>query len=304
MSNTAPPFITADRVAAALQPAPLIAQMTRALAAFSTGTAAQPLRSATPLSSTDGVMLSMPARFETIAAVKVVTFCPANADKGMHTHHAVITVLSADTGVPIATLDGTLITTLRTAAASAAAAQALRDTAPEKIAVIGAGVQGGAHIRAFRHLYPDARFVVTSRTADNARALARAEGATFAETVDQATKDAGIVIAATSAKSPVLFDRHLADGALAISVGAPLPGWRELDDSVLAHGVIADSIDGSNAECGDLLSTNRQAEFEIGAIIAGTAPRPTGRVTVFKSGGLAVEDAAAAALVLQAEGLL
>ena len=298
----APPFIPAETVARALTPDALIDQMARALIAFSDGSAPQPLRSSTPLDG-DGVMLSMPARFGDIAAVKVVTFCPGNADLGLHTHHAVIVALTADTGIPIAMIDGTLVTTLRTAAASAAAARGVVDQA-NRIAIIGAGVQGRAHIDAFRHLFPDAQIVVTSRTAANAQALAADTGAEFAETVDAATRDAQIVIACTSARAPVLFDHHIADGALVVSVGAPLPGWRELDGGLLAHGVMADSVAGCNAESGDLLATERQADVEMGAVLAGTASAPRGRVQIFMSGGLAVEDAAAAELILRAQGLL
>lgn len=296
------PFIGEPEIRAALRTGPLVDAMADALIAFSRGEVEQPVRTATPLPGEDAVMLTKPA-VAALAAVKVVTLVPGNAARGLPTHQALVLAFDPETGAPLAVLEGTSITEIRTAAASAAGARGLLARVPRRMAVIGSGVQARSHVRVFRETFGALDVALWSPTEANARAAAEETGATCAESAEAACAGADIVIAATSSATPAVADAWLDAGTLVVSVGAPLKQWRELDDALMRRPLYVDSRAAALAESGDVIATGAEPVAEIGAVLAGDAAADRDVTRVFKSGGLAVEDAAAAKLVLDALGV-
>jgi thiomorpholine-carboxylate dehydrogenase len=237
--------------------------------------------------------------------VKTVTFFAGNAELGIHTHMAVIELLSRTTGEPLALMDGRLITEMRTAAVSAVALDALGGPAVRSLGILGSGVQARSHIRAFRLVRPGITDVrIWSRTAENARKLAAVSGAR-ATTIEEAA-GADVVLAATASPEPVLMGRWLKPGALVISVGAVGAGIRELDDeTVQVSFIVAESRQAAERESGDIILSGSRVQAEIGQILANPAgvSIPHGSRILFKSVGMAVEDLAAAKLVWEARAV-
>lgn len=295
--------------------------MARALAAFSTGGVLQPVRQALAIEPHAGYLGLMPAHLRPGAGgagealgAKAVTFYTANAARGIPTHMAVILLWDARTGALLAIMDGRLITEVRTAATSAAAAKALARPEAGVLALLGAGVQGRSHLEAFRQVRAIREVRVWSRTPANAEALVREAGAgglaaRGCRTAEEAVRGADLLVTATSSPTPVLQGRWVSPGAHITAVGAPRPDWRELDaDAVARARVFVDSRAGALAESGDLLLALKEGAIEeghiageIGEVLAGrlggrTAPQ---EITLFKSLGMAAEDVAAAAFVYQ-----
>src|SRR5256885_7607993 len=125
----------------------LIPAIADALAALSSGRVVQPVRSVLPVAPHRGFFAVMPAYGGALGA-KLVTFYPQNV--GVHTHHAVIVLFKAETGEPLAVMDGRLITEMRTAAASAVATQRLARTDAAGLGVLGSRVQAKSHLAALR----------------------------------------------------------------------------------------------------------------------------------------------------------
>src|SRR6266581_13657 len=132
-----------------LQYQDLIPAIAQALAALSAGKGVQPVRSVLPVAPHQGFFAVMPAYAGALGA-KLVTFYPKNV--GIHTHHAVIVLFKAETGEPLAVMDGRLITEMRTAAASAVATQRLARVDASVLAILGSGVQAKSHLAALRHV--------------------------------------------------------------------------------------------------------------------------------------------------------
>src|SRR5262249_18766283 len=134
---------------------------------------------------------------------------------------------------------------------------------------------------------------------ENARRLADEIGATVMPAED-AVRGADVIVTVTNAAEPILRGAWLKPGALVNAVGAVGAKRRELDDDAMRGAVIVDSREAALKESGGLLLANAGIYAELGELLAGTKPKPQAEVTVFKSLGLAVEDLAAAKLVLQA----
>ena len=276
--------------------------MSDVLADFSAGRCVQPVRTTIPVTEHGGYLYVMPARTRTGLGVKLVTLYPGNV--GLPTHHATVLLFDPSTGAELATLDGSSITALRTAAVSAVAVDRLADPAASTLAILGTGVQAASHldalrrVRAFRHV----------RTWSPHRAAAFAashEGVIAAETAEAATQGADVIVTVTTAREPILRGDWLRPGTLVVAVGAPRPDWRELDDTLVAASrLVVDSRAAAEAESGDIIrgiELGNVIAAELGEVIAGTAPghEDATAIVVFKSLGLAVEDVAAAELVLR-----
>ncbi len=303
-------------VRALLPMADAIDLMADALRAFSTGQVVQPVRLAMLVERPGGYLGLMPAYLRTSGqplGAKAVTFYPANADRGLPTHLAVILLWDSATGELRAILDGRLITEVRTAATSAAAARALARPEAGVLAILGAGVQARSHLEALSLVRPLREVRVWSRTAERAARLA-AEASTrlgvaarACATAEEAVRGADLIVTATSSPTPVLAGAWVAAGAHITAVGAARPDWREMDtEAVRRARVFVDSRSGALAESGDLLIPLKEGAItadhivgEIGEVLAGRVPGRTAdaEVTLFKSLGMAVEDVAAAHLV-------
>src|SRR6266516_2370000 len=277
----------------------LIPAIAQALAALSSGKVVQPVRTVLPVAPHHGFFAVMPAYADGGAlGAKLVTFYPRNV--GIHTHHAVIVLFKAETGEPLAMMDGRLITEMRTAAASAVATQRLARADASVLAILGSGVQAKSHLEALRHVRSLKEVRVWSPR--NAPAFAQRHGVKAAATAADAVRGADVVVVAASSTTPILQGRWLAPGTHVNAIGATRPDWRELDDDLVTTArVFVDSREAALRESGDVIASRRGSEVtEIGAVVSGTDPgrRNAEEITLFKSVGVAVEDVAAAALVL------
>jgi alanine dehydrogenase len=275
----------------------LIPAVAQALADLSAGRVVQPVRAVLPIAPHQGFFAVMPA-FAGAMGAKLVTFYPGN--QGIPTHHAVIVLFRAETGEPLAMMDGRLITEMRTAAASAVATQHLARADAHVLAILGSGVQAQSHLEALRLVRPFREVRVWSPR--NARAFAERNAVKAAATPEEAVRGADVVVVATSATTPVLHGRWLSPGTHVNAVGATRPEWRELDDDlVTAARVFVDSRDAALKESGDVMAA-REVTAEMGEVVAGVhrGRGSAGEITLFKSVGVAVEDVASAALVYEA----
>lgn len=297
-SVTTLPFLDEAAIRGVLRQEELIPAMERALINFSAGRVQQPVRSLIPLPQHGGIMGIMPAVYGEIMGAKLVNVYPNNTALGLPTHQAIITIFRSDTGEPLAVMDGRLITELRTAAVSAVATRLLSSPTTRTLAVLGSGVQARAHVHALALVRKFDDIRVWSRDPRHAQAFASEIGAT-ATSAEEAVRSADVVVTCTNSPEPVLRGAWLKPGTLVNAVGAVGPTRRELDEDAMRGAVIVDSRDAAQEESGDVLLAGADIYAELGELLAGTKPRPQAKTTVFKSLGLAVEDLAAAKLVLE-----
>jgi thiomorpholine-carboxylate dehydrogenase len=301
-------YIPEEEVRSLLTWQALIPAIRQALIDFSAGNVDQPPRSILRSNHTtgpdNGWFAAMPVVYQDVMAVKTVTFFPGNAELGLHTHMAIIELLSRTTGQPLAIMDGRLITEMRTAAVSAVALDALAPLEARSLGILGSGVQARSHLAAFRLLRPGLTDVrIWSRTPANAEALA-AETQTRATSIEEAAA-ADVVLVATASPTPVLMGRWLKPDALVISVGAVGPTVRELDDETLHSSyIVAESRQAAERESGDIVLSNSRVQAEIGEILPDPSSHsfPRERRILFKSVGMAIEDLVAARLVWRSSG--
>ena len=249
-------------------------------------------------------------------AVKLVTVFPGNAARALPTIQAGILVFSED-GTPVAMLDGTIVTRLRTAAASALASTFLSREDSAHLVIIGTGSLAPHMAVAHAAVRPISRISICGRREDSAertaaaiRLVVKPEVRVSASSVERAVASADIVTCVTSSATPVLAGRWLREGAFVDLVGGFSPDRREADDDVLRRSrIFVDTFEGAMTEAGDILDplsrgiiAREQVEAELADLVSG---RHVGRITAqelvtFKSVGTAIEDLAAAQAVLTA----
>ena len=273
----------------------VIPAMERALADFSSGKVVQPMRMMVPVAEHGGFLGLMPAYTGASLGVKLVAFYPHN--QGIPTHHATILLFKPETGEPLVSMDGRLLTDVRTAAVSAVATKYLARTDASVLAIIGSGVQARSHLEALRLVrrFEDVRVWSPRHAEDFARQF---DGVRATSSAEEAVRGADVVVTATTSKAPVLFGEWLSPGAHINALGGLSP-WRELDDEVLRRArVYVDSREAAFKESGDVIAAGR-IFAEVGEVVTGAKPgrRSAEEVTLFKSLGLAVEDVATADLV-------
>lgn len=294
-ANDSLPYFSEAEIAAVLQWGPLIDTTEAAMASFSAGEVAQPVRQMVPVPGHDAIIAAMPAVGEAMA-VKVVTLYHDNAGTHLPTHQAVILVFDKENGAPLAVMDGRLITEMRTAAGSAAAARKLAVAEPEVVTIMGNGVQARAHAEALVAVREFSELRLWARNETNGRKTAEEIGANFVGDAERAVRDADIVACTTSATEPVVEGAWLKPGAFVTSVGWNGSEGRELDDAVMANTVLVESIDAARDQAGDIRGSGCEIFAEIGEIYTGTKTVPTGATTVYDSIGIAIMDVAAAKL--------
>lgn len=279
----------------------LLAGMRKVLVDLSAGKVSQPLRTVMEIPAAQGLLFIKPALIEGALATKLITLMPGNAARGLPTLLATIVLMDPGTGEALAVMDGTWITALRTAAASAVAADALTPPGPKVVAMLGSGALARSHATALRAVRPVTEIRVWSRNPANVERCAAEVGGVACESAEAAVRGADIVCTVTNASEPVLRGAWLKPGAFVAAVGAPRPTWRELDDAAMGNVLVVDSRESAENESGDVILSGAKPGAEIGEILAGTRPRPAaGATVVFKSLGQAVEDAFAARLVYDA----
>ncbi|MEY2562726.1 MAG: hypothetical protein QOH88_919 [Verrucomicrobiota bacterium] len=287
-------FLDEKEVRSLLQMEELIPAMAEALRDLSAGKVVQPMRQVLPIAEHHGFFGVMPAYGRALGA-KLVTFYPNNS--GVPTHHAMILLFRPETGEPLVTMDGRLITEMRTAAVSAVATDALARQDTPVLAILGSGVQARSHLEALRIVRSFREVRVWSPR--NANEFARRFHITAAASSEEAVRGADVIVVATAATTPVLKGEWLSPGAHINAVGATRPNWRELDDDVLRQArVYVESREAASKESGDVIAAGK-IFAEIGEVLAGVkAGRESDQeITLFKSVGVAVEDIVAAELV-------
>jgi ornithine cyclodeaminase/alanine dehydrogenase-like protein (mu-crystallin family) len=245
--------------------------------------------------------------------VKIVNVAPGNAQRGLPGLHASYLLFDALSGVPLACIDGSVLTTRRTAAASALAASFLARTDARRLLVVGAGAVARVLPDAYRAVRAVEQVTVWARAPDKAKALAealRADGfdARSESDLAAAAAQADIVSCATLATEPLLQGRWLAPGSHLDLIGSFTPQMREADDDCFAGArLFVDTTDALH-KSGDLLGPRSRGVIAAAArlgtlaeLCTGTAPgrRGSQERTVFKSVGTALEDLAAAVLVAE-----
>ncbi|MDB6146832.1 MAG: hypothetical protein JWO45_496, partial [Spartobacteria bacterium] len=269
-----------------------------ALIDFSAGKVTQPVRSVIAVDPPGGFFGMMPALGDGLG-IKIVTFYPPNAARGIPTHMATIFLVDPETGTPLAVIDGRLITEMRTAAVSAAATKVLASVDAKVLAILGSGVQARSHVEALRLVRDFEEIRVWSATAAHAEQFATEIGAK-AMSPEAAVRDADVVVTVTSSTAPVLKGAWLKAGAHVNAIGACRPDWRELDDDAMRNVVFVDSREAAAKESGDVILSRATIYAELGDALAGKVPPRADEITIFKSLGMAVEDIAAAMLVYRA----
>jgi alanine dehydrogenase len=247
-----------------------------------------------------GLLAAMPGYVDGVLAAKLVALFPGHDPS----HQALIAVFDAETGTPEAVMDGTHITAVRTGASSAVASRALARDDARVLTVLGSGVQGRSHVDAVRRVRKFDEVRVGSRTFGHAQALAQEADAVAVESFEEAVCGADVVCCCTHASEPVLRREWLAPGTHVCSVGASQEG-PELDPETVTAGLLCVesrvAFEPPPAGAFELQSLDASEAVELGEVLAGTKPGRTTdeQITVYKSMGHAVEDAAAAALVLE-----
>lgn len=284
----------------------LLAALEAALAAFSRGPAggvAQPVRSVVPVAPHRGFLGVMPAysAAEDALATKLVTFYERpRAAPAAPSHQATVLLLEPRSGALLAVMDGNVITAKRTAAVSAIATKFLKPPSSEVLCILGAGVQAYSHYEVFTEQFSYKEVRIWNRTKENAQKFADtvAGEVQVCSSVQEAVTGADVIITVTMATEPILFGEWVKPGAHVNAVGASRPDWRELDDRLLAQAVLyVDSREAALKESGDVLLSGAQIFAELGEVVAGMKPALCTETTVFKSLGMAVEDAVVAKLV-------
>src|SRR5215831_4721434 len=295
-------------VLAALPPQACAEAMAAILAAHARGETYQPLRSVQVPPDAAGFMGLMPCwrgqHDGTAAAFALKALClmPGNPARGLDAHQGTVTLFDGETGVPTAILDASAVTAVGTGLL------ARRDA--RTLAILGAGVQGRAHLQALATVRDFAQIYVYAPTRAHAEAAVEQASGTGAELIvapsaEQAVNNADVVVTATTAREPVLARGWLKPGTHVNAVGASTPRAREIDTAtVAASALFCDSRESLRNEAGEfqlavsegLIPGEQHIRAELGEVLAGRAPGrlDDGELTFFRSLGIAVEDLAAA----------
>jgi len=299
----------------------LIDALEGAMVDLSAGRASVPHRVGALVEDRDGLLAAMPGYTPSAGALasKLVTLFPINAGTGLPTHQAVIAVFDPNNGRPVALMDGTAITAIRTGAGSALATRLLAREDATTIAILGTGVQARSHARAVTLVRAFTEMRVVGRDRAKADALAKELAGELdlavrvAASWQDACDGADVVCATAHAFEPVVRREWLTPGVHVTSIGYN-PKGREVDDATVAEALVvvesrAAALAPFPAGSNDLLQPIEQGLItadhvhgEIGELVDGSKPGRTSsqQITLYKSVGVAVQDGTAAALVLRA----
>jgi alanine dehydrogenase len=281
----------------------MLGALAGALVIFSSGITSVPPRTGARIPDV-GLMGAMAGYVPGVALeVKLVSVFPGNHLLGLPSHQALIALFDESNGAPLAVMDGTYITSIRTGGTAAVAARALARKSAKVLAILGAGVQGGSHLETFTRVRDFKEIRVASR--DHAKAVALAAlhpNARVAASFEDAVRGADVVACCTDSREPIIRREWLKPGVHVSSVGGTF--GPELDRETLAAGKVfvewrGAALNPPPAGAHELQGMDADAMTEVGEVLAGTRPGRTSEddITVYKSTGHAVEDAAAARLV-------
>lgn len=289
-----------------------ISVMEEVLANLARGEGHNPLRSIVRAPGASGFLGLMPA-YGTVGAkpyysLKEICLFPGNPARGLDTHLGAVLLHSGETGELLAAANASAITAIRTAAVSAVATKLLARENASTLTILGAGVQAKSHLEAIPLVRDIGSIRICSRSRAKAEALAATDSrARVIDSIEDAVRDAGIVVTATSSKEPVLRREWLSDGVHINAVGSSVASSRELDSATMAAAsLFADRRESTVNESGDYLMALRDGAIaeghiraELGDILLGKSEGRTSEdeMTLFKSLGIAVEDLASVAFL-------
>lgn len=282
-----------------------------ALSEYSEGRALSPVRMSLPTSKTEGTSLFMPSLVESNGAlgVKFVSVFPGNKKMGKKTIYGVMVISDVETGEPLAMLEGSYLTILRTGAVSGLATKHLSNPGSSRLCVIGTGRQASGLIDAILSVRDIRELCLYNRTQHKADELANeirnkyknAPKINIFQNSDQATEGADIIVTATNSHEPVITENSIKKGMHINAVGAFKTTMQEIPSSVLTriNKVVVESRKAALEEAGDLVIPIKEGRFspdqiygELGEIVN---QKKSGRqtkdeITLFKSVGLAAMD--------------
>lgn len=292
------PYLNEAAVAEVLRMKDLIPRMRQAMIDFSAGRVEQPARRILDVKSHGGYFGGMPAVSPDAMGAKLVSIYPDNESKGLEAHMALIVLFDPETGQPLVTMDGSLITKLRTAAVTAAFVDAVAPPEVRSLAILGAGAQARSHFEALSCVRDFDEIRIWNRSPEKADALADQIGA-LAMSCEDAVREADVVIATTASPEPVFDGAWLRPGTKVASVGWAGADKGELDSATMSNVVIVDSRAGATIESGNVRRSNAKIYAELGEILGGTKEVDPAATVVFESIGMACQDLAAASLVVE-----
>lgn len=305
-------LLTHDDLAGLLQVDAVIEAVEAAFSTYSAGLTATPLRVGVEPPGVDGVLLAMPCAVAQPAALgtKIVSVFRGNPARGLPTVTSVYLLSDYETGAPLAVMDGTFLTAIRTAAGSAVATRHLARSDARTLGVFGTGVQARFHVLAIGRVRHLAGVLVAGSSAEKAATFTRwviETAGVPARAASHADVSAADVLAVcTTAATPVVDAGRVQAGAHVNAVGAFTPATRELPAELVGRSrVYVDTRTGACAEAGDLLLAVADGRFsleaitgEVGEVLLGRVPGRQSRheVTLYESVGAAFLDAVTARL--------
>jgi ornithine cyclodeaminase len=294
-------ILSREEVARHLTYEACIPLMRQAMIALSRGRTKQLLRAIVDLEGGRAFGVMPGAMADTFGA-KLISVFPAAAP-GAPSHQGVVALFDPETGAPAAMIEASELTAIRTAAASAAATDALARSDARRLAILGTGEQALRHIEAIRAVRPIASVTIWGRTREKAEALAARTGATVSDSPQAAAAEADIICTVTASAEPILLGRWIAPGTHINLVGSSRPGPVEVDSDLIRRArLFADHEEGVRRQGAEFLKALEEGAVgedhllgEIGAVFSGTLEGRTGRhnVTAYKSLGSVVQDLAA-----------
>jgi ornithine cyclodeaminase len=307
------PFVDEATIRAAVPVADLLDAVEAAYRDVAAGRDRSPLRSHVALDAGDLLLMPGVRAGGEGASVKLVTIMGGNAARGLPTIQALVVWFDAETGTPRAILEGATVTAMRTGAASGVATRLLARPDAATLAVIGAGGQAAWQVRAVLAARPIERVLVFARSAEHRHAFARRMASETGidvrttERAEDAVQAADIVCCATSSATPVFDPDAVRPGTHINGIGAYRLDMVEMPPELIGRAslVAVDSRPAAMAEAGDVVAAIRSGSVaedelvEIGTVDREWAyRRDEGAITVFKSVGLAIQDVAAAELIV------
>lgn len=291
--------------------------MDRVLRTLSSGGAVLPLRSGLRLPEGRGIFGVMPAALADPLSLglKAIAVFPGNDGTAYDSHQGLVLLFDPEHGFPIAIMDASSVTAIRTAAVSGVATRALARQDAGDLAILGSGVQARSHLQAMAAVRPLSRVRAWSPNRVRLEAFVRWAEERLGITVEamasprEAVTGANLICTVTASRTPVVESAWLSDGAHVNAVGSSIPSARELDTATIVRGrLVVDRLESALNEAGDFLIPRAEGAVsdghilgELGDVLLGRLEGRTGPgdLTIFKSLGLAVEDLAAAEHVLR-----
>jgi ornithine cyclodeaminase/alanine dehydrogenase-like protein (mu-crystallin family) len=304
--------IERDEVARRLTYEVCIPIVREAMIAFSRGETRQHLRSIIPLAAgrAFGIMPGAMAETGATFGAKLISVYPENFAKGRQSHQGLVVLFEPESGEPVCVVHAGEITAIRTAAASAAATDALARPEASRLAILGYGEQAATHARAISRVRDLASIVVWGRSPERAEAFCARMSAELglpvapAAEVEAAVAEADIVCTVTAAREPILMGAWVKPGTHVNLVGSSVAGPAEADNALVARArFFADSREGVLRQGGEFIRARDAGLIgddhilaEIGQVFAGDAVgrQSDADITIYKSLGHVVQDLASA----------